>query len=91
MKKKTIIVSLVAALLFLLGFPCCNALRLESYKGVSMTVVAGSAHGEGVTVEIKNHTDDKIEVGNMSSVRLQKRTFGFWLPLWRDFTACHNT
>lgn len=86
--RNAVVVFLIV-IVFLLGFQVYNGIRL-SYDGASMTVVEGSAHAEGVTVEITNHTDEKIEVGNMSTVRLQKRAVGLWIPLWRDFTAGHT-
>jgi len=84
---RSAVVVLLIVIVFLLGFQVYNVVRLSRYDGASMTVVVGSAHAEGVTVEITNHTDEKIQVGNMSTVRLQKRVVGLWIPLWWDFTS----
>ena len=92
MKKRFLLYVFSAVVLFLLGVQVHHAALVNRYEDVSMTVVDGSAHGEGVTIEVINVNDAKtIYCGGFSgTARLQKRVLGVWIPLWRDFTAAHT-
>ena len=92
MKKRFWLYTLLAVLLFLTGVQVHHALFVNRYEWISMAVVDGSAHAEGVTIEVINENDAKtIYCGGFSgTARLQKRVMGAWVPLWRDFTAAHT-
>ena len=93
MKKRVWLYALLAVILFLFGVQLHHAVFVNRYAGVSMTVVEGSAHAEGVTIEVRNETDAKtIHCGGFAGpgIRLHKRVLGVWIPLWRDFTAGHT-
>ena len=92
MKKRFWLYGFSAVILFLLGVQVYHTAFVNRYEGVSMTVVNGSVHKDGVTIEVRNETDGKIIHcgGFTGTARLQKRVLGMWIPLWRDFTAAHT-
>ena len=92
MKKRGLLYALLAVILFLTGVQVHHALFVNRYDWISMKVVEGSAHAEGVTIEVLNENDAKtISCGGFSgNARLQKRVLGVWVPLWRDFTTAHT-
>lgn len=86
MKHKRTWMRMLCFLLFLvLGFNLYYCFRLNRYDGVTMTAMDGSAHAEGVSVVLANHTGNDLESGSPHDLRLQRRIFGVWFPVWRDF------
>lgn len=52
--------------------------EVNTYEGVTMTAVEGTAYPGAVTVEIVNTTDVEIDSGNEHDFGLQKEVDGTW-------------
>lgn len=59
---------------------------VNTYEGVTMAAVEGTAYPGTVTVEILNTTDAEIDSGNASDFALQKEVDGewYWLETRKD-------
>ena len=88
--KRTYIWIFSLLMLLVLGFNFYFHFRLNRFDGVTMVAIDGSAHAEGVSVLLENQTNNDVESGNASILRLQRRILGVWLPVWRDFTVGHT-
>ena len=55
--------------------------EVNTFEGVTMTVVEGTAKPGTVTIEIVNATDRDIESGNKADFALQKEVDGAWYTL----------
>ena len=64
---------------------------VNTYEGVTMTVVEGTAYPGAVTVQILNTTDKEIDSGNAHDFGLQKEVDGEWYWLEMKKGSYSNT
>lgn len=55
--------------------------EVNTYEGVTMTAVEGTAKPGGITIEILNTTNEEIESGNQADFAVQVEKNGEWYRL----------